>query len=117
MKNIIIAISIILLVSICTTGCAYQYMNEKEVVCIVEDKWVKRSNNEDIYLVSCGEEVFKITDLFYKGKFNSSNIYAKLKRGKKYKLTVTGYRMGYFSEYQNINDFELIEESKEENKE
>lgn len=85
------------------------YGNEQKVTCIVNDKWIKRSNEKDIYLVSCDDEVYKITDLFFKGKFNSSNIYTKLKKGKKYKLTVTGYRFGYFSSYQNINDYELID--------
>lgn len=88
----------------------WNYGNEQQVTCTVDDKWIKRSDEKDIYLVSCDEKVYKITDLFYKGKFDSSNIYAKLKKGKKYKLTVTGYRNGYFSSYQNIN--EAVEVSK-----
>lgn len=88
----------------------WNYGNEQQVTCTVDDKWIKRSDEKDIYLVSCDEKVYKITDLLYKGKFDSSNIYAKLKVGKKYKLTVTGYRNGYFSSYQNINEYELVEE-------
>lgn len=90
-----------------TTGC-YNYMNEQTVECTVEEKWIKRKNSNDLYLVSCGEKVYKIEDLLYKGKFNSSDIYANLKVGKKYRLTTTGYRLSYFSEYQNINEYELI---------
>ncbi len=99
--TIIIALIIILFG---TTRCMCKYMNEQQVTCTVDDKWIKRSDEKDIYLVSCDEKVYKITDLLYKGKFNSSDIYAKLKKGKKYKLTVTGYRLSYFSEYQNINE-------------
>lgn len=90
----------------------FEYGNEKEIICTIEDKWIKRSNEDegDIYLVSCDEQVYKVSDLLFKGKFDSSNIYAKLKIGKKYKLTVTGYRFGWISSYQNINDFKLVEE-------
>lgn len=95
-------------------GFQIEYGNEKEVICTVNEKWIKRASGDDeeLYLVSCGDEVYKITDLLFKGKFDSSNIYAKLKVGKKYKLTVTGYRFGYFSSYQNINDYELIEKDR-----
>lgn len=91
-------------------GFQIEYGNEREVTCTVNEKWTKRGsgkNSKDVYLVSCGNEVYKIEDLLWKGKFDSSNIYANLKVGKKYKLTVTGYRFGYFSSYQNINEYEL----------
>lgn len=93
-------------------GFQFEYGNEREVICTVDEKWIKRASdeNKDLYLVSCGDEVYKISDLFFKGKFDSSNIYANLKVNKKYKLTVSGYRFGYFSSYQNINDYKLVEE-------
>lgn len=87
----------------------FNYGNEQTVTCTIEEKWIKRNGNDsEKYLISCGNEVYQITDLFFKGKFDSSNIYANLKIGKKYKLTVTGYRFGFFSSYQNINNYELI---------
>lgn len=100
-----------IIVGIFWIGFQFEYGNEKEVTCTVEEKWIKRASGEDdeLYLVSCGNQVYKISDLLFKGKFDSSNIYAKLKVGKKYKLTVTGYRFGWFSSYQNINEFELME--------
>ena len=105
------AVAIIgIIVLIIFIGFQWSYGNEQTVTCTINDKWIKRSDDKDIYLVSCDDEVYKITDLFYKGKFDSSNIYAKLKKGKKYKLTVTGYRFGYLSSYQNINDYKLLED-------
>lgn len=106
MKKIVIVVALII-ISLSCTGCM-EYFNEREVTCTVNDKWIKRYENNDIYLVSCDDEVYKIEDLLFYGKFDSSNMYAKLKKGKKYKLTVTGYRMSYFSEYQNINKIEEI---------
>ena len=90
------------------TGCV-DYFNEQKVTCKVQDKWIKRSGEDDIYLIQCDDKVYKITDLLLKGKFNSSDIYAKLKKGKRYKLEISGYRWPFFSEYQNINDYKEVE--------
>lgn len=101
-----------IIVLIVFIGFQFEYGNEQRVTCTVDDKWIKRASGDDeeLYLVSCDEQVYKISDLLFKGKFDSSNIYAKLKIGKKYELTVTGYRFGYFSSYQNINDYQLVED-------
>ena len=87
------------------------YQNEETHVCTVQDKWVKLSSkSSDKYLVQCGNEVYEITDLLFKGKFNSSDIYANLKVGKKYEITTTGYRFELFSMYKNINEYEVKED-------
>ena len=104
-KIIILVLSILLLCS-----CSKNNNSWEEVVeCTIQDKWVKRNNDVEKYLVSCDEEVYQITDNILYGKFNSSDIYAKLKIDKKYKLTVTGFRSGLLSSYKNINKFEEIE--------
>lgn len=113
MKKLIGCILIILLILFGVGACTYMnYGNEQTIECTIDEKWIKRTSykGSDKYLVSCDGKVYKITDLFFKGKFNSADIYAILKEGKKYKITVTGYRIGFFSEYQNINEFKLIEE-------
>ncbi len=99
-----------ILVGIVWVGFQWEYGNEQIIECTVKDKWIKRYEEKDLYLVSCGDEVYKIEDLFYKGKFNSTNIYANLEKEKKYKIKVTGYRFGFLSSYQNINSYELVEE-------
>lgn len=59
------------------------------------------------YLVFADDEsgnslVFENTDCFIRWKFNSSNIQGTLKEGTTYKITVIGYRVPFFSWYQNI---------------
>ena len=102
---------IVMIICVSCTGCI-GYMNEQKVECIIKDKWIKRPSGDDdeLYLVNCGGTTYKVEELLFKGKFNSADIYGNLEIGKKYKITTTGYRLGYFSEYQNINDYELIEE-------
>ena len=107
----LLATTVFLTIILLSTGCV-GYMNEQTVECTIKDKWIKRpSGNEDeLYLVNCGGKTYKIEDLLFLGKFNSADIYGNLEIGKKYRISTTGYRWGYFSEYQNINDYELIEE-------
>ena len=108
MKKILCLIILVIAISM-TTGCV-DYFNEKEVECTVQDKWLKRSGEEDIYLIQCDDTVYKIKDLLLKGKFNSSDLYARLKKDTKYRLQVSGYRWQFFSNYQNINSYEEIKE-------
>lgn len=100
---------VIIAVAICFVSVGYQ--NEEEHTCVIQDKWIKRaSESSDKYLVQCGNEVYEITDLLFKGKFNSSDIYANLKVGKKYEITTTGYRFELLSMYKNINEYEVKED-------
>ena len=52
--------------------------------------------------------VFENTDCFIRGKWNSSNIQGQLKEGNTYKVTVVGYRVSFFSMYQNIIKVEEV---------
>lgn len=108
-SNIVYAIMIVIVILICIFLATLEYQNEETHICKIEDKWIKReSKSSDVYLVQCDNQVYKISDLLFKGKFDSSDIYARLKVGKKYKIKTTGYRVGLFSMYKNINEFEKV---------
>lgn len=53
-------------------------------------------------------EVFQNTDSVPMFKWNSSDIQAKLKPGKKYTATVTGWRIQFLSMYRNIVSVEEV---------
>lgn len=100
----IIAILVILLIII-TSIC--MEFNDTEYTVTITDKTRVYDNGESKYLIFCELEngdtiTFENTDAILRGKFNSSDIYGKLKVGKKYKLTVVGIRLPIFSTYQNI---------------
>jgi len=63
---------------------------------------VKRGDNKDTYLVYTDDEVFENTDSFWNFKWNSSDLYGKLKIDSTYKVQVHGIRMPFFSSYRNI---------------
>ncbi len=86
------------------------YQNEETIEIVVKDKYVKRSGDDDLYLVAGDNgETYKIEDLLWKGKFNSTDLYNQLTIGDKYKITTTGIRLQYFSMYKNINKIEKID--------
>lgn len=88
-----------------------EYQNEEIIEITVKDKYIKRSGKTDLYLVASEEgETYKIQDLLFKGKFNSTDLYNELEIGNKYRITTTGIRLQYFSMYKNINKIEEIEE-------
>lgn len=89
------------------------YQNKEIIEITVKDKYVKRDGELDMYLVASEEgDTYKITDLFWIGKFNSTDLYNQLTIGETYRVTVTGVRQQFFSWYKNINKIEVLEEGK-----
>ena len=89
-------------------------MNKREFTVIVTDKAVKNSDSGSKYLIYAEDDkaaiqVFEITDSLLALRFNSSDVYAALKVGHRYKLTVSGSRNRLLSWYPNIMEYELIE--------
>lgn len=86
------------------------YTNKQEMEITVKDKYVKNGNGKSSsskYLVVDTENnTYQITDLFFKGKFNSTDLYNQLEVNKKYKIETTGNRIQFFSLYPNINKIE-----------
>lgn len=88
--------------------------NQNYYTVTITDKGIKRSGDSDRYLIYTTLEngsivTFQNTDNFFYGKFNSSNIYADLVVGSKYKIKVVGFRIPFLSSYQNIIEYEKIE--------
>lgn len=119
MKNKILKISILVIIMVTglvvLTGCEYENTNtvnttaeKKDEIILVKDKWVKRVDDRDLYLVGTENEVFKVEDNLFIGKFNSADIYNKIEIGKKYKITTTGARSSFMSWYRNINSTEEV---------
>lgn len=106
-----IIIVIIFMVAFILFSLLMGYLNSKTYEIEVKDKFIKTADNEGKYLVvDTNNNTYKIEDLFFIGKFNSTDIYNSIEVGKKYKIKTTGFRIHIFSMYQNINKVELLEE-------
>lgn len=112
---IIVLISSLFILSGCSTNevetneVSDNQNNASEEIVLVKDKWVKRTEERDLYMIGTENEVFKIEDNLFIGKFNSSDLYNQIEIGKQYKIKTTGVRNNFMSWYRNINSIELCE--------
>jgi hypothetical protein len=108
----IIVIALVLAIAIGFSACVN--FNDHTYTIEVTDK--ERVNYDDggKYLIygRTGDDIIVIenTDSLLRGKFNSSDIYAKIEVGKTYEFTVVGYRIPILSNYENIINFKEISE-------
>lgn len=85
------------------------YSNQEIIEITVKEKYIKNYNKSSKYIiVDDKREAYQITDLLFKGKFNSTDIYNSLDIGKTYKIETTGKRIPFLSMYKNIN--KILEE-------
>lgn len=70
---------------------------------VIDEKWEKKKGDTSKYLVSSMDgQVFEITDSWIRGRWDSSNLYAKLKTGMICDIETQGWRAPFFSDYKNI---------------
>lgn len=84
---------------------AYYQTAETVTFTVTDKETIATSDGENVsskYIVFTENETFENTDLFFGGKFNSSDIQGKLKKGKTYTAKVYGWRVPFFSMYRNI---------------
>ena len=116
-KTFFVAIMIVVILVLSIGYEAIFSFNDTEYTITVTDKERIYEGSGDTssskYLVFGDDDngnslVFENTDCFIRGKWNSSNIQGQLKEGNTYKVTVVGYRVSFFSMYQNIIKIEEI---------
>lgn len=81
--------------------------NDHTAQITVTDKERVVQEDSSRYLIMGEDEngkvvVYENTDRLLRGKFNSSDIYAAMKKGKTYEVQLVGYRFPMFSWYENI---------------
>lgn len=103
-KGIVIALVIIIVGAIVFKVATIGYSNKEVIAIEVKDKYIKRDNKSDIYMiVDTDNNTYQISDLFWIGKFNSTDLYNELEIGQAYFIEVTGIRNQFLSWYPNIN--------------
>lgn len=116
-KTFFVAIMIAVILALSIGYEAIFSFNDTEYTITVTDKERIYKGSGDTssskYLVFGDDDngnslVFENTDCFIRGKWNSSNIQGQLKEGNTYKVTVVGYRVSFFSMYQNIIKIEEV---------
>ena len=104
-KGIVIALVIIIVGAIVIKIATIGYSNKEVIAIEVKDKYIKRDNKSDVYMVvDTDNNTYQITDLFFIGKFNSTDLYNELEIGQAYLVEITGVRNQFLSWYPNINN-------------
>ena len=111
--GIFVFILVMILIIFVAMPVGSNYYKGKTYTATVTEKTVKRYHNEDKYLVFTkldnGEtRVFSIEDSFIKLRWNSSDVYGEIETGKTYEFEVIGWRIPFFSEYENIITFSEV---------
>lgn len=82
---------------------------EEHIVTVTKTEIV---GNNDHYMIFCKENgktiTFTLDDSFWYGQWNTADIYAEIEEGHTYKVKVTGFRIPFFSMYQNIVDIKEV---------
>ena len=95
------ALIVLLILGPTIFGVLY-FASRTEKIVTVKEKWIKESGGSMKYLFSDQDgNVYSIEDAWVFLKFEASDRWAKLDVGKTYKLTLYGWRIYFFSWYQN----------------
>ena len=100
MKKIIISLVLLLTFTGCTKpDTKYICVNEKDAV-VVSNGEVSKNK----YLIYSDRGVYEITDSIFNMRFDSSDLYGKIKEGECYVATIDAmsWRTPFFSMYENI---------------
>lgn len=103
-KEIVIALVIIIVGAIVLKVATIGYSNKEVIAIEIKDKYIKKDNKSDVYMiVDTDNNTYQISDLFWIGKFDSTDLYNKLEIGQAYLVEITGVRNQFLSWYPNIN--------------
>lgn len=107
---VVFVIAVIAAIAVAGSG---SFALTEEVTATVLDKERVCSGNSDggidcNYLIFTDTETFKVADSLIIGRWNSSDVYGRIRRDRTYKFVVYGWRVGWASEYRNIKDFEEV---------
>lgn len=110
-----------IILSLVFVGPIIAHTTQEDITLTVSEKVIKRSHNQsDKYLIFTNDgvgEVLENTDSLYVFKWNSSDLYGRVKVGETYKFKVYGFRIPFLSMYRNIISFERQHVKKKETKE
>ncbi|WP_232790045.1 DUF1523 family protein [Bacillus sp. SN10] len=87
--------------------------SREPIVGTVVDKYTKRDGDVDKFYVVIEDEggtthVFENTDSLFVGKYDSSDVQATLKKGKKYEIMTFGFRNRVMSLYPNVTEVKAL---------
>ena len=106
--GIFVALLVLMFVGACIATSMYRSMHHSQVTFTVNKSERIIENGSSQYMIYTDNGVYKDVDSMLNGKYNSADVYNQLKVGHKYHCDVTGYRLQYTSDFQNIISCEEV---------
>lgn len=104
---------VVVVMALAVIAGLFPSFNDHTYTATVTDKERIVKSDDSYYLIFCKNDQdyyeFKNDDNYLRLKFNSSSVYNQIEVGETYKFTVIGFRIGFFSWYENIIKFEKID--------
>lgn len=69
---------------------------------VVDKQAVATGSNGHKYLIYTTGTTYQDTDNLFHGKFDSSDLYARIQRNNTYRCVTTGWRLPFLSQYKNL---------------
>lgn len=112
-KTITVFVVIIFIIIALFVPISYNFNDHVKTITVTDKERVNTSSYSK-YLIMGEDEngeilVLENTDTPIRLKFNSSDIYAALKEGETYEVTVIGFRVPFMSWYENIISYKEVE--------
>jgi len=85
-----------------SVGYFYQNKTVQTIEVTVTDKQRITNGSDSKYIVFTDKETFENTDAFFHQKYDSSDVYSRLKVDCSYNMDVYGWRVPFISLYRNI---------------
>lgn len=110
MKRILLfGIPALIVTCLMFTNAPYQWLTQRMIEdVLIKDKQISTESDKvdgkvvSTYLIYTDHGVFRNDDAGWHVKFNSSDVYGNLDKGKRYHMKVYGWRIPIFSMYPNI---------------
>ena len=113
----LILLGVLFVLFLIGSGIAYTvavYQNDETYEVKVTDTITKRDGDSDTYLIFAEDQegeiyIFKNADAMFAGKYDSSDLQARLKKGSTYEFETIGFRIPFMSEYKNVLEAKEVE--------
>ena len=101
--GIAVVLTLVLLVIGGFAGCSSYLKDEPATIQVTGKESVSVDGGHE-YRVYTEDETYVMADSLFKGRFRTSNDYAKVQEGHTYRCTKFGWRVPLFSMFENIRD-------------
>ncbi len=107
-KLLVGVFAVIVLFATLSTVVKY-YATHFERVIVVKDKYMRhRRSASNYHVVDTDDNIYRVVNVWFKGDFDRSDEFVRLRKGATYAVKGFGYRWGLTGSYKQLYEFEEI---------